>query len=89
MSKAQYKEEQRLARIYKRNNRVFDPILDVADASVDCTCFITIAGDYTVLDACRRHAIKEFCGNGSSEAPWKTTPQQDRLLDTLTAEDYD
>ena len=89
MTKAEYREKRRWERIGLRSNRTFDPIPGVVRADVNCTCFITIAGDHTVLNGCVRHGVEDFCASNSAEVWPSTSEQQDKLLNTLTQQDYD
>lgn len=89
MTQQEYKEARRWERIAVSRARQWDPILGVVDASASCGCYISIAGDYTELSECQRHGIESFLGNNSTEEPWEMTPQQGKMLATLTSEDYD
>ena len=60
MTKADYKEAQRWERIGLRRNKVNDPILPVVTTAVNCTCFVSIAGDHTVVSCCERHGVAEL-----------------------------
>ena len=41
--------------------------LKAVDKTAPCTCYVSIAGDYTDIGACKRHAVAEILLNNSKE----------------------
>ncbi len=61
---------------------------ELQEEIIECTCMITIAGDYTVLEACELHGV-DYCAISGNDEKFVPTLEQAALLSTLTPQDYD